>query len=319
MLGALDPEDWSHYWKGSTITTFQGLFEDNYAREILEFWQRNIPGDREHVLDIACGNGALSWIANDILNKEENRTRITGIDFANIDPFRRLNRNKKNYPKVSFIANTPIETMPFENQSIDLIMSQYGAEYSDLDKSVPEMSRVLKNGGKLCLIMHIENSVLIKTEREMLRVCSSVLNEDRLHDKYLELDQLYRSTADDTHPDIGKLKIEIHHLTYHIQRKIGVFRHKADLDNYIYRMEKVFAENIPRRSRKREQTILLAKNELSTYTNRLADLIGAARTPRDIEHLVDLLARHGLSVVEKEPVYIGGQELCGLSLVAVKH
>lgn len=318
-MGILNPDDWSHYWKGSTITTFQGLFEKNYSNEIFDFWKRQISGGYKYVLDIACGNGALSWIANDILNGANNQAKITGIDFANINPFKRLGKNKKNYPNISFLANTSIENMPIEDGSADLIVSQYGIEYSDLDKSIPEVSRVLTAGGKLCLMLHIENSDLVTTERRMLLVCRSVLNEDRLHDKYLELDQLYRSIPDDKHPDIQKLKIEIHHLTYQVRRKIGVFRDKADLDNYLYRMEKVFAENIPRRSKKREQAILLAKDELSIYVSRLEDLVAAARTPADIEHLVDLLIQNNLRVTEKELVYINGKELCGLALTAIKH
>lgn len=315
----LNPDDWSRYWQGSTITTFQGLFEKNYANEILDFWNRQISGKYSCVLDVACGNGALSWIANDLLNKVQNQAKIVGIDFANIDPFRRLNRKKSRYPNVSFIGNASVENMPIADASADLVVSQYGIEYSNLDKSIPEVGRVLAVGGKLCLILHIENSALVATERRMLMACRSVLNEDKLHDKYLELDQLYRSTPDDKHPDIQRVKTEILHLTYQVRRKISVFRNKADLDNYIYRMEKVFSENTPRRSKKREQAILLARDELSIYASRLEDLMAAAQTSADIEHLVDLLAQHNLSISEKDLVYLNGKELCGLSLVAIKH
>ena len=318
-MGTLNPDDWSHYWKDSTITTFQGLFENNYTKEILDFWQRHISGEHTHVLDIACGNGALSWIANELLNKNGNQAKITGIDFANIDPFKRLGRNQKSYPQVSFIANTSIENLPIENASADLIVSQYGIEYSDFNKSIPEISRVLKIGGKLCVMMHVEDSDLVKTEKRMLIACRSVLNEDKLHDKYLELDRLYRFILDDKHPDIQRVKTEIHHLTYHIRRRINAFAQKADLDNYLYRMEKVFAENTPRRTKKREQIILLATQELNTYANRLEDLVSAARTPGDIEHLVGLLEKHNFSITEKKPIYIDGKELCGLSLVAIKY
>ncbi|MFT3931189.1 MAG: class I SAM-dependent methyltransferase [Spongiibacteraceae bacterium] len=318
-MGTLNPEDWSQYWEGSTITTFQGLFENNYSNEIYNFWKNQITKDCSKILDIACGNGALSWLANDILKSLGVQAKITGIDFADIDPFKRLGRKKSNYPNISFIANTPIENIPIEDSSIDLIISQYGIEYSDLNRTIPEVARILMSKGKLCLVMHIEDSALVKTETRMMQVCRSVLDEDRLHDKYLELDQLYRSTPDNTHPEIQRLKIEIHHLTYQVRRKIGIFRDKADLDNYLYRMEKVFSENTPRRSNKREKAILLAVNELRAYTNRLEDLAAAARSPSDIDDLIKLLAQNNLMVTEKTPIYLNGNELCGLSLVAIKY
>lgn len=319
ILGTLNPDDWSRYWEGSTITTFQGLFENNYSNEIYNFWKKQITEDCKRILDIACGNGALSWIANDILKSLGAQATITGIDFANINPFKRLGRTKSNYPNVSFIPNTSVENMPIADSSVDLIVSQYGIEYSDLNKSIPEVSRILVDQGKLCLVMHVEDSALVKTEQRMMQVCRSVLSEDRLHEKYLELDLLYRSTSDDKHPDIQKIKIDIHHLTYQVRRKIGVFREKADLDNYLYRMENAFSENTPRRSNKREKAVHLAINELSTYTKRLEDLAAAALSPNDVDELIQLLIKNRLEIVERDFIYLNGNELCGLSLVAIKH
>lgn len=141
-----DPQDWTPYWRRPTLTSFGDIFPNNYDGSILEFWQRQLTGQLQHVVDVACGNGALTWIANSILNRDGNRTRVTGVDFADIDPFAALKRKPGRYPQVRFIGNTPAEQLPFADASVDLLISQYGIEYSDLSRSVPEAARVLVPG-----------------------------------------------------------------------------------------------------------------------------------------------------------------------------
>ncbi|MDH3978720.1 MAG: class I SAM-dependent methyltransferase [Gammaproteobacteria bacterium] len=120
-------------WTRPTLTAFASSFQDNYDGPILEFWESQIIGDIGHVADLACGNGALTWIANDLLNKHESKTKVTGVDYAKINPFQVLERNPKDFPQVSFIGDTGVEKLPFADGSIDLVISQYGLEYSDLD------------------------------------------------------------------------------------------------------------------------------------------------------------------------------------------
>ncbi len=68
-----DPQDWTRYWQRPTITSFGDMFPNNYDDTMLEFWQGQLTGELEHVVDVACGNGALSWIADDILNSDSLR------------------------------------------------------------------------------------------------------------------------------------------------------------------------------------------------------------------------------------------------------
>ena len=96
------PESWSEMWKSPFITTFGGEFENNYDGPILDFWKSQLHGDLRHVADLACGNGALTWIANDLLNADGNKARVTGVDIASIDPFAVLGRNQHDYPQVDF-------------------------------------------------------------------------------------------------------------------------------------------------------------------------------------------------------------------------
>ena len=71
------------------------MFPNNYDGSILEFWKRQLIGEFNHIVDIGCGNGALVWICNEILNQGSGKTHLTGVDFADISPFKALGREVK--------------------------------------------------------------------------------------------------------------------------------------------------------------------------------------------------------------------------------
>ena len=63
----LSSQEWTRFWdESASITTFGTHKDKNYELQILEFWQHQLVGNFEQVVDLACGNGALSWIAHEI-------------------------------------------------------------------------------------------------------------------------------------------------------------------------------------------------------------------------------------------------------------
>ncbi|MCK6371332.1 MAG: hypothetical protein L6Q83_08420, partial [Gammaproteobacteria bacterium] len=58
----LDIRYWGPFWRNPTITSFGKLFPDNYDGAMLEFWRRQVTADVADIVDLACGNGALTWI-----------------------------------------------------------------------------------------------------------------------------------------------------------------------------------------------------------------------------------------------------------------
>ena len=165
----LDAKIWSHSWQSPRLTSFGADLPNNYDGAFLEFWKQQLQGKFSHVVDLACGNGALTWISDDILNSGDRKTAITGVDFASISPFRALGRQEKDYPEVRFIGNSPIEKLPFEDNSVDLVVSQYGLEYSNLDKSIPEIGRVLTSSGKMSFILHDRDGVIVRDATKSIR------------------------------------------------------------------------------------------------------------------------------------------------------
>ena len=195
-MSKLNPDQWSAMWTEDTVTTLPSMFEDNYDLSIADFWHKVLDRKCGQVIDLACGNGALTWLVNDFLNKEGGNTAITGIDVANIDPFKALGKEKTEFPMVRFVGNTAIEELPLDDNSADIAISQYGLEYSDLQRSIPEIGRVLKPEARLGLILHNEQSFILNGSTESLKRHKRVLEEVKMHELFIQLDRLIGKSRD---------------------------------------------------------------------------------------------------------------------------
>jgi SAM-dependent methyltransferase len=114
------------------------------------------------VLDIATGNGAIAILAVEA----GEQLQVTGTDLARVEPAAFVSRGRDKLERVRFLANTPAEDLPLEDGSFDAVTSQYGIEYSDMERSVPEAVRVLAPDGRLRFACHAaEGSVAADTKR----------------------------------------------------------------------------------------------------------------------------------------------------------
>src|SRR5262245_28314298 len=105
------PEDWTLWLESAAMTPFGPALADNYDGVLRDFWQRQFDGGPAKILDIGCGNGALCWIADELLNRPSVTAEVVGIDFADLDPFRVLHRERGTHPGISFRGNTLAEAL----------------------------------------------------------------------------------------------------------------------------------------------------------------------------------------------------------------
>jgi ubiquinone/menaquinone biosynthesis C-methylase UbiE len=298
----LNPQEWTRFWdESASITTFGSHTDKNYEFQLLEFWQNQLSGNFEKVVDLACGNGALSWIANEIFVNAKQNTRVTGVDIANIKPFKTLDRKSKRYPLVEFVANTNMDELPFANHSVDLAISQYGFEYSDIEKTVLELDRVLKPAAKISLIMHSTGSTLIRPTVDLIKESSRVLNEVRLHELYFNLDDVCNSPGSDSDPKLlieeKKLRTAIAAATIDIAGHVDEIEGGvAAVTKYIFNMASEFSAKAPRRSAKRKVVIVEARTTLEKYLGRIEDMRSAALKPSEEQDLRRYLEEVGFSV-----------------------
>jgi ubiquinone/menaquinone biosynthesis C-methylase UbiE len=73
-----------------------------------------------------------------------------------------------------------MEALPFSDEHFDTVCGQYALEYSDTDKSVAELMRVLRGGGRLRFLLHSACGVLHERNREQSRQAKILLDSDLL-------------------------------------------------------------------------------------------------------------------------------------------
>jgi SAM-dependent methyltransferase len=252
---------------------------------------------------LACGNGAVVWIANEILNGQGARTKVTGVDYANIAPFSALGRDKKLFPMVSFLKNTSIEQLPFADGTIDVAVSQYGLEYSDIEKTIPEVIRVLKPAAKMCFVLHRNKSDLIGSAGLIMEIIDDILDGEKIAEKYLLLDELYNAAKNrqeiEQSAAIKRQRTQINMSLYAIEKKIQLIPGGVPmLFECLQNFEKEFPKQAANRNGKRKQNIAAAVESLQRYKVRMEGHHGAGLTDAELEQLIALIERGGFAIVE---------------------
>jgi len=321
-MSKLTSEQWSVLWTRDTVTTISSMFQDNYDLTVADFWEQVVVGDHDRVIDLACGNGALAWLANDFLNRDSARTMITGIDAATIDPFKTLNKDKKEYPMVEFLGNTPIEKLPFDDSTVDVAISQYGLEYSELQRSIPEISRVLKPEAKMGFILHNEQSSILKGSTRYLDQHKTILNDIRIHDLFLELDKLIGKSRDlnkiSAKPKIKKKMIAINAASDKIKQIMKIVDPESEIKRYCIPMFDAFTRDSVNKRVNRKQVIQQSINDLDDYIGRIEDLKTAALSEAGQASLISLIEKEGFTITENHPIAYKQNNNIGTAIVACR-
>ncbi len=149
---------WTRHWATGAAHSCVGSYGDRYGGAIADFWTgifASLSG-AQRVLDVATGNGALPRLLLD--SRPGMAISIDAIDLAHIAPAWLAHLPLADQSRVRFCGECAAEDLGFPDGAFDLVVSQYGIEYSKLDRSVPEMLRVLAPGGRIALLLHAADS-----------------------------------------------------------------------------------------------------------------------------------------------------------------
>lgn len=161
---------WTQFWRAGALHSLAGSFQGNYSGAIRAFWEQTFAplGANNRVLDIGTGNGALPALLCEL--RGEVLPRVDAIDLAAPDPAWLASSPPTWRELVRFHCGTPAEDTPFADGCFDLVISQYGLEYSDLARSLPEVARITAPGGSLALVVHHAGSRLAEVARAEVRM-----------------------------------------------------------------------------------------------------------------------------------------------------
>jgi ubiquinone/menaquinone biosynthesis C-methylase UbiE len=158
---------WSVFWRHGHSTTFGDYFKQGYDGAVAEWWQsyvRNMdPGTK--ILEVGCGNCSLL----PFLVRSRKRAKYIGVDLAaiKVSDIAREGLDDSDVEVVLY-GETPAEHLPVEDQSVDLVASVFGIEYSNLDQSLGEVHRALRPGGKFVALLHHATSVVTSMSKRAI-------------------------------------------------------------------------------------------------------------------------------------------------------
>ncbi|MEO8142506.1 MAG: class I SAM-dependent methyltransferase [Sphingomicrobium sp.] len=144
---------WDSFWRYDRLSSFHAApGAPNYGSPVADGWRAlfDILPNSARLLDLATGNGAIAVLAV----AAGRQFAVTGADLAAVEPTAFVTQNREELAQITFLASTPAEALPLPDASMDAIVSQYGVEYSDLSRSLPEVARVLAPGGRLRFACH---------------------------------------------------------------------------------------------------------------------------------------------------------------------
>ncbi|HEU4651189.1 MAG TPA: class I SAM-dependent methyltransferase [Croceibacterium sp.] len=147
-------EAWSRYWARGVPHSCIGTYGDRYGGAIAAFWKDVFAGlaDGARVLDIATGNGALPRLLLDCCR--EPGVTCDAVDIATVHLPWLASVTPAERQRVRLHGGVDAGALPFAGATFDVAVSQYGLEYTDLERSVPELLRVLSPRGEVAMVLH---------------------------------------------------------------------------------------------------------------------------------------------------------------------
>lgn len=304
-------EHWSEYWNNpGVLNSFaEGGQRKGYQGTVTRTWQ-SLLSDLEpnsSILDIGSGNGGLSILAFEVSEAENKNFRITATDSAKIDPVKQFEHQPnivKKLKEISFFGETPTENLQqFEENSFDAVVSQFGFEYTNFDKSIPEIVRVLKKGGQFGAICHNSDSAIVSDCKAGCEFLDYILTQTPI----FPLTEVILQLAEEALPQLGDKAFQDYKI-YTVQRNsvLWCVQHlKTEfhgeayahwLSDLEYRIKSVFDNLTSKRLHDIRRFLRFHYEQLNNQKNRIEEQVRAALSESDIENLKTLASQSGLSL-----------------------
>lgn len=299
---------WTEYWKHGHLTSFGSVFQNNYPAILADGWKHWLKTLRSPglVLDIGTGNGALIDMALDTVPTS---TQLIGVDAAQLS----VSDNLKSQTNVSFFEKTKAENLPLEDKAASAAMAQFGLEYADLKKAVPEIARVLTAGANFRFITHFQGSMILKPNHEILTAVDYILKKNGLIDKISKLVKtLHKQGAGSSAAEKARNQLN---------EQLGAFLKLCTDEGIQGTNLQQFLKSVmdPKQVEKTKVAMLASyKSEMMTLQKRLKDLTSAALSESEISDLRQLLQTSGLTVTADKPVLTEDQQTLGWLLEGIK-
>ena len=169
--GMDNDQAWSAYWaeKGATGNCLPGA-PDHVAERLANHWREFAAtlAKGASCLDLATGSGAVLRL----IRAQRSDLLLAGIDYAELP--------ESADPDVTLIGRTDMAALPFDDDSFDAFVSQFGFEYGTHGEIVAELVRVSRPGSLFQLIMHHRSSPVVAQNRTRAAALDAIGQSDAL-------------------------------------------------------------------------------------------------------------------------------------------
>ncbi len=141
---------WARHWASGSPHSCAGSYGPTYGGAVAAFWAevlREVPAGAR-VLDLATGAAALPRLFLQLAPGKD--LSIDAVDLAHAAP---AWLSEPAAGRVRFHGGVSIEALPWADQSVDLVVSQYGLEYAG-QSAWTEARRVRAPESQVALVLH---------------------------------------------------------------------------------------------------------------------------------------------------------------------
>ncbi|CAM3902444.1 class I SAM-dependent methyltransferase [Shewanella aquimarina] len=315
-------QHWDEYWQQGHLTSFGDSFSGNYSGVLETNWHHDFNDlpDNFKVLDLATGNGALPLLLNQFFKDSSRKGEVIGVDLAKISTkLDELVLNKQ--VDVSLVSNIDCSDLPFDDNSFDLVISQYGLEYSDLALSIPEALRVLRPGGRLSLVTHHSRSMIINRNRRIL----TLISQQVIARVFQTIDTLILQMGTLTNAeDVQRIKQnqECERLRHQLNQEISTLAQSdegalkdSELLTYVATL---FQQGLFWPLAKKQEYLAFARQQIDTLKDRLGELVEASLDELALSAMLANLIELGANLVSINQIEDHDGQVLGWKIVINK-
>lgn len=121
------------------------------------------------ILDVCTGNGAIARVAEEVACERGVHFEIDAFDGAEI-------ASSGPERMIRFRSRVRAESLPYPDNSFDVVTGQYALEYTELSQSVPELARVSAPDSRVRLMAHASEGLVVGNARRQIDDARVVLD-----------------------------------------------------------------------------------------------------------------------------------------------
>mgnify|MGYP003663847995 CR=1 FL=1 len=303
---------WNRYWEKGYLHSCPGAFDGNYDNNIKAFWHSMFSklAVSNRVLDIGTGNGAVALLAQDFSQMHDLALHIEGIDAAEIRPQQAVERMGLSAAAVHFRSGISCEQTDYADACMDLVCSQYAIEYSDVQRSLNEIARILKPGGSAGFIVHHADADIIRTTRHELDFFSFFESElsvfsscRRFLERLVSTGQISSPASIAADPESRQQMTDIQGMLSRITDYAHTHSNVTFANDICSQLANIL-NHIPRSGEEiTHSNLTVLEQEMTAHRQRIEANLNAALDAQGIRHFCYMATTAGMQPTSPEPIF----------------